>query len=165
LCRDSLDELYDVQAVLAEPHTSLFDEPATTNTIVEQIRHSSLPSIIDRQRTVTMVLARPGQSRFRQNVLRAFQGRCIISDDSIDNILEAAHIIPVTIGGSDGPENGLCLRVDIHRLFDSGNTRQDGQLLVSEVITASENYCFLPNRITLPAFVNPVNVHWRDTYL
>jgi hypothetical protein len=165
--RFCLDELYDVQAVLAEPHTSLFDEPATTNTIVEQIRHSSLPSIIDRQRTVTMVLARPGQSRFRQNILRAFQGRCIISGDSIDNILEAAHIIPVTNGGSDGPENGLCLRVDIHRLFDSGNIRlrQDGQLLVSEVITASENYGFLPNRITLPAFVNPVNVHWRDTYL
>jgi hypothetical protein len=165
--RFCLDELYDVNAVLTEHRASLFDQPTSTNTIIEEIRHSALPSIIDRQRIMSAVLSRPGQSRFRQNILQAFNGRCIITGDSIDNILEAAHIIPVANGGSDGPENGLCLRVDIHRLFDSGNIRlrQDGQIHLSNPIRESPNYGFLPERIALPQFINPVNVHWRDTYL
>ena len=82
-------------------------------------------------------------------------------------MLEAAHIVPVTNGGADTEDNGLCLRVDIHRLFDSGNIRlkADGALTLSEAVAASGNYGGLPQNIPLPAFVNPANVSWRDSYL
>lgn len=165
--RFHLDELYEVDAAVAAAPASLFNEPAQTEAIIEQIQHSVLPSIIDRQRRMAMALVRPGQSKFRDNIMKAYNGRCAVTGDSIENILEAAHIIPAKNGGSDGQENGLCLRVDIHRLFDSFNIRlrQDGTLHLSDVVRQSANYEFLPERIALPAFVNPVNVHWRDTYL
>jgi hypothetical protein len=165
--RFCLDVLYDVDAAVAAAPASLFNEPAQTDVIIEQIQHSALPSIIDRQRRMALSPVRPGQSKFRENVMKAYNGRCAVTGDSIENILEAAHIIPAKNGGSDGRENGLCLRVDIHRLFDSFNIRlrQDGELHLSDIVRQSPNYGFLPGRIVLPAFVNPVNVHWRDTYL
>jgi predicted restriction endonuclease len=154
-------------AVVAPAPASLFNEPSETEAIIEQIQHSALPSIIDRQRRLTLSAVRPGQAKFRDNIMRAYNGRCAVTGDSIENILEAAHIIPAKNGGSDGRENGLCLRVDIHRLFDSFNIRlrQDGQLHLSDIVRDSPNYGFLPDKIALPAFVNPVNVYWRDTYL
>ncbi len=41
-----------------------------------------------------------------------------------------AHIIPVGHGGTDAVGNGLCMRVDIHRLFDNGKIRiaPDGEV-------------------------------------
>jgi putative restriction endonuclease len=35
-------------------------------------------------------------------------------------LLEAAHIQPYVDERSNHPQNGLCLRVDLHRLFDEG---------------------------------------------
>ena len=35
-------------------------------------------------------------------------------------LLEAAHIQPYIDERSNHPQNGLCLRVDLHRLFDEG---------------------------------------------
>jgi hypothetical protein len=162
-----LDELYDQPDALATPRLSLSVDPNSINSIVDEVRHSSLPSIIERQRALISVLARTGQTQFRESVLRAYQGRCIITGDTIGRILEAAHIIPVTNQGGDGQENSLCLRVDVHRLFDSGDIRisQNGELRVSEPVRASQNYTFLPNRIALPQFVNPINLRWRETYL
>jgi HNH endonuclease len=165
--RFCLDELYDQPVALATPRLSLSAGPGSINAIVDEVRHSALPSIIERQRTLTSVLARTGQSQFRSSVLRAFQGRCIVTGDTIERVLEAAHIIPVTNQGSDGQENSLCLRIDVHRLFDAGDVRiqQNGDLRLSDRVRASRNYTFLPDRISLPQFVNPVNLQWRETYL
>lgn len=161
-----LDELYAIEEAATGTTASIFGAAANTDAIVEAIRHSPLPSIIERQRTLTTVLARPGQSRFREAVFKAYSGRCFLTGDSIGEILEAAHIIPVTNGGTDKPDNGICLRVDIHRLFDTSNIRikETGDLQFSDALRASENYSFLPHRITIPHFVNPANVQWRDKY-
>lgn len=161
-----LDELYDVEAAATGPAASIFDRDKNIDSIVEAIRHSPLPSIIERQRTLSMVLVRPGQSRFRELVFRAYSGRCFLTGDSMGEILEAAHIIPVTYGGADERENGICLRVDIHRLFDSNNLRirPTGTLQFSEALRTSQNYSFLPHMIKIPSFVNPANIDWRDKY-
>ena len=165
--RYGLDELYDTQLLAARGEGSIFaGRGAGTDEIVEAVRHSPLPSIIERQRTLATVLARPGQSRFRETVLNAYANRCYLTGDSIGEILEAAHIIPVTHKGGDGVENGICLRVDVHRLFDTGNIRirATGELVFSDALRASPNYTVLPSRINLPPFVNPANIRWRDDY-
>lgn len=64
------------------------------------------------------VVIREGQLGFRQEVLANYDGRCCVTDCRESMILEAAHISPYSGSHSNHPANGLCLRVDIHRLFD-----------------------------------------------
>jgi putative restriction endonuclease len=63
---------------------------------------------------------RKGQPLFRQQILRTYDYRCCISGDGLGELLEAAHIQPYIDERSNHPQNGLCLRVDLHRLFDAG---------------------------------------------
>jgi hypothetical protein len=161
-----LNELFDVDAVTAPVVASIFGDVQSAAQAVEQIRHSDLPSIIERQRAITSTIARPKQAKFRREILKAYSNQCFLTGDNVTEVLEAAHIIPVTSGGDDDRANGLCLRVDVHRLFDSGNIRirPSGEVVFSEAVSESRTYSQLPNRIELPAFVNPVNVEWRNKY-
>ena len=83
------------------------------------------------------------------------------------DVLEAAHIVPVEYGGADTVGNGLCLRRDIHRLFDWGHLRisAEGALMLSSAAKNSVSYAHLPNVVELPAFVNLPSVAWRLNYL
>ena len=162
-----LHELFDVDAATTQPTASIFAQPANSAGIVNQIRHSAMPSIIERQRTLTTIMARRGQSGFRTRILNAFQNQCVITGERIGEVLEAAHIIPFNQGGDDTEANGLCLRVDVHRLFDAGHLRirSTGELLFSDAMRASHTYRHFQPKVVLPPFVNPVNVDWRDRYL
>ncbi|MCY7336987.1 MAG: HNH endonuclease, partial [Chamaesiphon sp.] len=159
-----LKELFDVKSAIIPVDASIFD--ASAEQAVDEVRHSPLPSIIERQRTLTNVLRRSGQAQFRAKIVKAYNGSCLLTQETISDVLEAAHIVPVSHGGSDDDNNGFCLRVDIHRLFDSGNIRikPTGELLLSEIAAASRNYSLLPNKIAIPSFVNPANVAWREKY-
>jgi HNH endonuclease len=162
-----LNELFDANAAIDPVDASIFTDEASATEAIDQVRHSPLPSIIERQRTLTRVLARTGQSRFRARIMDVYGGRCFLTGETIKEVLEAAHIVPVTNNGSDEENNGLCMRVDIHRLYDSGNLRikPDGTLMLSEAVSASDNYAMLPQTVAFPDFVNPANIAWRDAYL
>ncbi|MBT6050866.1 MAG: HNH endonuclease [Candidatus Scalindua sp.] len=161
-----LDELFDVDAVSSLTQASIFDGNKEAEDVIEAVRSSPLPSIIERQRTKTTVLSRPGQPKFRKQVLEASEGCCLITGERITEVLEAAHIIPVSSGGTDERDNGICLRIDIHRLFDSGNIRirPTGELQFSDVVEVSGNYKLLPPEIMLPSFVKTANLEWRVKY-
>ncbi len=162
-----LDEIFDVDEATAPIASTIFGDEASAAQAVVQVQHSPLPSIIERQRRTAQVLSRPGQSKFRLKIFEAFEGKCFLTGEEISEVLEAAHIIPVTNNGSDSAENGLCLRVDIHRLFDSGHLRisPDGSLSLSDAVAGSSNYGGLPQTVQFPQFVNLANIAWRDSYL
>jgi putative restriction endonuclease len=67
-----------------------------------------------------IVLPRLGQGSFRVIVTDAYQRRCAITREKTLPALEAAHIQPFSKSGPHRVDNGLLLRSDIHRLFDSG---------------------------------------------
>ena len=67
-----------------------------------------------------LVLPRLGQGSFRVIVTDAYERRCAITQEKTLPALEAAHIKPFTDSGPNTINNGLLLRSDIHRLFDSG---------------------------------------------
>ena len=161
-----LDNLFDMGIFQDFEDISIFNTKRTEE-VVTQIRHSGLPSIIDRQRRIVFALNRKGQSKFRRNVLQAFTGCCFLTSEQIPEILEASHIVPVKHGGTDANGNGLCLRVDIHRLFDSGNLRirPDGTLYLSNTVQASSSYSSLPKQVSFPPFLDISNVAWRHKYL
>lgn len=163
-----LDELFNVQEIGKLTHDTIFSKnQATVNRAIQTIEHSELPSIVERLRVRAEVFVRKGQPLFRAKTLEAFHSRCLLTNECVPMVLEAAHIVPVKHGGSDELDNSLCLRVDVHRLFDSGQLRlkADGTIAMSSLIANSVNYQQIPKVIQFPAFIKPANVRWRDDYL
>jgi len=72
----------------------------------------------ERKRVERSVPDRPGQHRFRTELIKVYGSRCAISGCEVDDALEAAHIHPHTGPNSDDLGNGIVLRADLHRLFD-----------------------------------------------
>lgn len=63
---------------------------------------------------------RVGQPAFRRAVLRAYKNRCAVTKSKVVEVLQAAHIQPYVDARSNHVKNGICLRADLHRLFDEG---------------------------------------------
>lgn len=63
---------------------------------------------------------RLGQGAFRVLVTDSYNRRCAISGEKTLPVLEAAHIKPYALSGPHFISNGLLLRSDMHKLFDSG---------------------------------------------
>lgn len=71
-----------------------------------------------RFRIIESIARRQGQTKFRQDLLEAYDNCCAISGCHVKEALEAAHIIPYSETENNHPSNGLLLRADIHTLFD-----------------------------------------------
>lgn len=65
------------------------------------------------------VRPRLGQGTFRYALEQAY-GRCAVTGEHSLPALDAAHILPYGDGGEHTVNNGLLLRADVHRLFDTG---------------------------------------------
>ena len=63
---------------------------------------------------------RLGQGAFRVLVTDAYTRRCSITGERTLPVLEAAHIKPYAVAGPHAISNGLLLRSDVHKLFDTG---------------------------------------------
>ena len=66
-----------------------------------------------------VIRPRIGQGLFRISVMEAYQKRCSITGEKTLPVLEAAHIKPYALSGPHVTSNGLLLRADLHKLFDS----------------------------------------------
>ena len=73
-----------------------------------------------RERELRTVFLRRGQAKFRKALLDAYDRRCAVTGCSVDDVLEAAHIVPYRGNNTHRCDNGLLLRADIHTLFDLG---------------------------------------------
>jgi putative restriction endonuclease len=67
-----------------------------------------------------ILLPRLGQGSFRILVTDFYDRRCAITGERTLPVLDAAHIKPYTLVQRHEVSNGLLLRSDLHRLFDSG---------------------------------------------
>jgi putative restriction endonuclease len=63
---------------------------------------------------------RIGQGAFRVMVTDSYSRRCAISGEKTLPVLEAAHIKPYALSGPHTISNGILLRSDMHKLFDTG---------------------------------------------
>lgn len=151
-----------IQAFLSLPTTA-----SDSDAMIAVTRTSCVPGLLERQRVLVSVLARPQQAAFRQEVLVAFKGKCLLTGVALPDVLEAAHLRPVEYDGDDSLNNGLCLRADLHRLFDSGHLRMEpnGKVHLSSLAARRENYAVLPDRVRLPSFVSSRHLSWRWNYV
>jgi putative restriction endonuclease len=82
-----------------------------------------VPAIADgmsRYGEPTVIVPRLGQGSFRIMVTDAYQRRCAVTRERTLPALEAAHIKPYNDSGPHDVRNGVLLRSDIHKLFDTG---------------------------------------------
>lgn len=63
---------------------------------------------------------RLGQGAFRVQLTDAYTRRCSITGEKTLPVLEAAHIKPFSESGPNHLSNGILLRADLHKLYDSG---------------------------------------------
>ena len=73
-----------------------------------------------RDRQLRAIAVRRGRARFRDELIRAYAGRCAVTGYDAVQSLEAAHIVPYRGVHTNTTDNGLLLRADIHTLFDLG---------------------------------------------
>jgi hypothetical protein len=107
-----------------------------------------------RERTVTSIVLRRGQSIFRKKLLEIYQGKCAISGTNVEQTLEAAHIIPYKGLNTNSPCNGLLLRADIHTLFDLGLIAIDTSkmtVILSEELAHTDYDQFMGRSLLFPA--------------
>jgi putative restriction endonuclease len=73
-----------------------------------------------RYRTSILSKIRIGQGAFRVLITDAYQRKCSITGEKTLPVLESAHIQSYAQSGPHAISNGILLRSDIHKLFDTG---------------------------------------------
>ncbi|MCB0877431.1 MAG: HNH endonuclease [Thermoleophilia bacterium] len=71
-----------------------------------------------RERVHRSIALRRGQQKFRRTLLKVYGRQCAISECEVEDVLEAAHIVPYCDGGPNHVQNGILLRADLHTLMD-----------------------------------------------
>lgn len=93
----------------------LKDSPINnSSSLIEQIPDSPIYG------NPVLTKVRIGQGAFKISIIDAYNKRCSISGERTLPVLEAAHIKPYSEAGPNYIRNGLLLRSDIHKLFDTG---------------------------------------------
>lgn len=119
-----------------------------------------------REKKIAEVTTRPNQAKFRKLILQNHSHRCLLTGEFIKDVLDACHIIAVSDGGKDSVDNGLCLRKDLHTLFDRGKIRisDAGDVKLSPDLEQSPTYQGLPQTVPIPANVNREFLRKRFNY-
>lgn len=137
---------------------------STSNPSIEQsvqlLNSTDVISDVERKRLQT-VRSRPHQAQFRRDVLAACK-RCVITNVTMPEVLEAAHIKPYKYHGEDTAANGFAMRLDIHTLFDTGHLRISPEGEVELSGRARMDYgALIPPSIVVPSFINRDFLKWR----
>lgn len=114
---------------------------------------------------------RPGQQQFRNEILALFEETCAVTGTKAKEVLEAAHIIPYSVSHDHDHSNGLCLRADIHSLFDLGliSVSEDWFVTVSSRLSDEEYVKLDGVQLNLPIRAKIVlkkeHLRWHRKYV
>lgn len=99
--------------IIENLNTQQTEQRFTEGIVLHEIENDQIDiyDIIKRKR-------RKAQDRFKDNLIKAYGGKCCISGVEVLSVLNGAHIEPHSIAGDNSSINGLLLRADIHKLFD-----------------------------------------------
>lgn len=161
---DRMSEQYFICDYLADEIRQILSQDVKQESllsILQNMRLEKYADEVERKRVQTIRVTRPNQASFRQSVLQACE-HCVITNVTMPEILEAAHIKPFKYRGEDTVANGFAMRTDIHTLFDTGHLRiaPDGKIELSS--RARMDYgASIPPRIVIPDFTNRDFLRWR----
>ncbi len=121
---DNAHALHNLGDLIAEPVLQQADiPPAVAKRKLERQTPDldRLPRLTpaDRKRRVAEVERFIRDRRFANGIRQIYE-RCAICGFQYDDVLDAAHIVPVSEGGTDTYDNGLGLCPNCHRMYDRG---------------------------------------------
>lgn len=162
------EKVYYVNPVILEEiHAIIAQKPKNESLTqaLEEIRSTEVTAEFERKRVRYFNTTRPHQAAFRRQVLSVCK-RCVITNVTMPEILEAAHIKPFKYKGEDTIANGFAMRTDIHTLFDTGHLRISVDGIVELSTRARMDYgATIPPQINIPSFTNKDFLRWRwDNY-
>ena len=161
---DRMSEQYFVCDYLTDEIKQILNEQIKHDSLIDVLNRMRLEKYADeveRKRVQTNRVYRPNQAAFRKSVLQACE-RCIITNVTMPEILEAAHIKPFKYKGEDTVANGFAMRTDIHTLFDTGHLRISPDGVIELSSRARMDYgASIPPRIVIPDFTNRDFLRWR----
>ncbi len=107
---------------IRENYTETDDEiPSEVRNIFNPEEQRILPVLEETERKQNVVkVARYVRNRNFTRAIREIYERCAICGFQYNEVLDAAHIIPVAEGGNDTYGNGLGLCPNCHRMYDKG---------------------------------------------
>lgn len=161
---DRMSEQYFICDYIVDEIEQILAEKSKEQSLLDihtQIRMKKVVDEVERKRVQSSRISRLNQASFRKAVLQACE-RCIITNVTMPEILEAAHIKPFKYKGEDTVANGFAMRTDIHTLFDTGHLRisPEGEIELSS--RARMDYgATIPPRIVIPHFTNKEFIRWR----
>ncbi len=125
----------------SQKQTLIFiDSPVESDKEEEIIDLSILTD--ERKRINSERVSREDQPKFRELLKDAYQGKCAISQYDVERVIEAAHIFPYRGPQTDCLWNGILLRLDLHRLFDSYLLTIDAQDYRVRLSPSLMNSCY-----------------------
>lgn len=112
----------------------------------------SLVESANKKQKLREVNQRVGQEGFRKAIYKAYDDRCAITGESCKDLLQAAHIQPYKDENSNHVQNGILLRIDLHRLFDTGLITIDTNYRIrfSSIFQSKEYLKYDGKKIRLP---------------
>ncbi len=105
-----------------------------------------------REKIARHITLRRGQKKFRDALIKAYNGTCAVTGSKTLSVLEAAHIVPYKGDDTNVVQNGILLRSDIHTLFDLGLltiTSKSFDVKIHQDISGTEYSQF--NKLILPS--------------
>jgi hypothetical protein len=116
--------------------------PESAEPVAASVSRDFIPEDFDdeRDRQLAERAVRHGQDRFRTDVLETYGSACAITGANAATALEAAHVTPYKGPQTNVLQNAICLRADLHRLWDGGQLALDEQtaaVLVSAALGAT----------------------------
>jgi predicted restriction endonuclease len=133
--------------------------------IITDISQIYKDDIVEKTTKESLIQARVGQGKFRQNLMNIWNNSCAVTGCGIPELLRASHIKPwrdATNRQRLDPNNGLLLEANLDALFDSGliSFKDDGDMLVSNQLPQIEQ-----QRLNIPSrLINNPNVN-QQKYL
>ena len=112
----------------------------TLNTVSEEINKINSNRMLKATEKESLIKSRIGQGKFRNEILKKYNGACIISGITDARLLVASHVKPWSVSDNDNrlsSENGLLLSSLYDKMFDLGliSFSEDGKLLISNELT------------------------------
>ena len=122
---------------------------------VAEIKVNKMFELVDSSKSKRKQLTqkeRKGQAGFRRDILKIYDNSCSITEIKQKEVLEAAHIQGYVNEESNNVQNGICLRVDIHKLFDNGLITIDSEykVIISSMLKSTEYEKINGKKIKLP---------------
>ena len=115
---------------------------------------SHAPEVINskKQPKTQTIEVRHEQQGFRSSILAAYSNTCCITGCSVTPALEAAHIMDYSKSKDNNINNGICIRADIHILFDRGllKINDDYEVIVNEELNETQYWDYHGQKISLP---------------